>query len=222
MCTNGSETPVILWLVTFHWKKMICYQRGLVSGGLCPHDRQKPLSSGTRCGMNTSEAHPEEPEESSANTISPCIAARLWAGNCPLSTLRSRLCLSCPLLHCRLFEYLIILFAFPEKEPGKACAVTGTGGGQQGCSWCRASWPVIPLWEHPPTENPNRWLRDEDVAERGGHAGAFRHQSGAAGRKRKCWEGIKGPGHVVRGKAETIFHSHVRFWLEFRQLLCIL
>lgn len=222
MCTNGSETPIILWLVTFHWKKMICYQRGLVSGGLCPHDRQKPLSSGTRCGMNTSEAHPEEPEESSANTISPCVAARLWAGNCPLSTLRSRLCLSCPLLHCRLFEYLIILFAFPEKEPGKACAVTGTGGGQQGCSWCRASWPVIPLWEHPPTENPTddfgtrMWLREEDTQVL---SGTSQEPQGGRGSAERV---SRGQGMWWEEKQRLIFHSHVRFWLEFRQLLCIL
>lgn len=38
-------------------------------------------------GMDTSEAHPEEPGESSAETTSHFFPASLFTGNCPLSTM---------------------------------------------------------------------------------------------------------------------------------------
>lgn len=104
--------------------------------------------------------------------------------------------LSCPLPHCRLLEYLIIPFAFLEKELREACAVMGTSSGQRGCGWHGAGWLFIPLQEHLQIENPDRWLWIEDVAERRDHVGGVRRQSGALERRRKCWVSIKWPGHM--------------------------
>lgn len=89
MCT--SQVPIIPCIVTCHWNKTISSQRGLVGEGLCPHKGQKPSCSGTRCGVDTSKAHPVELGESSAETTSSFVQGWFWAGNCPLSTIEKQL-----------------------------------------------------------------------------------------------------------------------------------
>lgn len=118
MCT--SQVPIIPCIVTCHWNKTISSQRGLVGEGLCPHKGQKPSCSGTRCGVDTSKAHPVELGESSAEPLLPLSKDDSEQATALSAQLRSSFCLSCPLPHCRLFEYLIIQFAFPETELGEA------------------------------------------------------------------------------------------------------
>lgn len=113
---------------------------------------------------------------------------------------------------CGLYEYLMISFAFPEKELREDFSVIGTSSGQQGCGWHGADWLVTsPPGASPKLKTPTDGSRLR-VWQRGETVGGFRQRSGAVERTRTCWSSLRWPWHAVRGKPETHFPLQ-RVWL---------
>lgn len=196
MCT--SRMPIIRCIVTCHSNKTIGYQRGLVGGGFCPYEGQKPSSPGSRCGVDTSKAHPAEPGQSSAETASSFVPTWLWADNYPLSTTEKRLLSIVSAASLQAFWIFNNTICLPRKKAQRSHR-----------RWAAGLWLTRSrLASHsPPGASPN-WKPQQMAL--GWGCGIkrracrwFQAPVGSLERKRKCWAGIKWPWHAVRQKPET-------------------
>lgn len=98
----------------------------------------------------------------------------------PLAQLGSRFLLACPLSHCKLTEYLMIPFAFPEgAQKGWNCC--GYRRWAAGLVLIQSRLASVLSPEAPPNWKPWKtvWSWGDSRAGRRGHLGASRHQGGA-------------------------------------------
>lgn len=126
----------------------------------------------------------------------------------PLAQLGSRFLLACPLSHCKINEYLIIPFAFPEgAQKGWNCCGYRRWAAGLVLIWSRLAGVLSP--EAPPNWKPWKtvWSWGDSRAGRRGHLGASRHQGGAGGRKKaECWAGVRWLHSAVRWKLKAPTH----------------
>lgn len=177
---------------------------------------QKPSCCWARCGVGVSEPQPEDPGDSSAETTSPFVP--VWLSR-QLPSQDNREAASFYRVngpHCGLFEYLMISFAFPEKELGEGCSVRYK-------LWAARLWLTrsrlaspFPSRSIPKLKTPTdgsrlrMWQREEPVwvvSDTGQQPWRGRGDADpVSGDHSTQWE----------GNQRLVFHSRVRVWLKFR------